>query len=117
MPYVPKIRHLLKILLRIRDARAAEALWFEGTWLSEQGDDASARLAFAHSRLLDRRFAGAYYNYAALTEKLTGNTPATIRAWQDYVRVAEGDRRQARDTITRVRAHIDDLKATPRSRV
>lgn len=110
MPYVPKFRHLVKILLRMRDVEAAEALWLEGTWLHEMGDDGGALMAFQHSRLLDREFGGAYYNFAALTEKSTGNSPRTIQAWQDYLRVAEKDSRQARETVEKVRHHLEELR-------
>lgn len=110
MPYVPKFRHLFKILLRIRDEQAAEGLYLEGTWLHDQGDDEGARMAFSHARLLDRRFGGASYNYAALTEKLKGPGREALRAWEDYLRVAPGDPRQARDTIDKVRGHVEELK-------
>jgi hypothetical protein len=110
MPYIPKLLHLAKMLLRIRDERAAEGLWFEGLWLSERGDDQSARQAFLHSCLLDRRFGGAYYNYAALTEKLLGRgAPETRTAWENYIRVAEKDPRQPRATIEKVRGHLAEL--------
>lgn len=109
MAYVPKFRHLFKILLRLRDPQAAEGLWLEGTWLHDAGDDEGALLAFHHSRLLDRRFGGAYYNYAALTEKLHGPSPRAVRAWRDYLAVAEGDPRQHPDTIAKVRHHVEAL--------
>lgn len=109
MPYVPKLRHLAKIFLRIRDAKAAEGLWFEGLWLSEHGDDEGARQAFLHACLLDGQFGGAFYNYAALTEKLQGASPETIKAWNRYLKVAETDRRQARATVEKVAKHVEEL--------
>lgn len=110
MPYVPKFKHLFKILFRQRDVKAAEGLWFEGTWLNDQGDPTSARLAFNHSRLLDREFGGAYYNYAALTEKLCGKSAETVQAWKDYLAVAVKDKRQSPQTIEKVRGHVRDLE-------
>lgn len=112
MPYIPKLTTLLKALFRIRDPRRAEGLWFEGLWLSEQGDDASARQAFLHACMLDNGFGGAYYNYAALTEKLTGNSPDTRRAWARYLTIAPNDPRQPRETIAKVEAHLRQLEAT-----
>lgn len=110
MPYIPRFSHLLKMTFRLRDPKAAEALWFEGTWLHDNDDDEGALLAFAHSKALDPDFAGAFYNYAALTEKKHGASPQTITAWETYLRVAEKDRRQARDTIERVKDHVAELK-------
>lgn len=110
MPYVPKLKHLAKMLFRVRDARAAEALWLEGTWLHEQGDDEGALVAFGHARLLDRRFAGAYYNFAALTEKARGQGSEALRAWTEYLAVAEHDQRQPRDTVEKVREHVKALR-------
>ncbi len=110
MPYVPRLGHLFKIMFRIRDPRAAEGLWFQASLLSEEGDDEGARLAFAHARLLDPEFGGAFYNYAALTEKLNGPGPAALKAWRQYLPVAERDPRQARETIEKVRRHVEDLQ-------
>ncbi|MCC5877236.1 MAG: hypothetical protein JJU11_13525 [Candidatus Sumerlaeia bacterium] len=110
MPYVPKFRHLFKILFRIQDGRAAEGLWLEGTWLHEQGDDEGALMAFNHARLLDRKFGGAYYNYAALTEKHQGKSPQAMKAWRDYLAMAEEDSRQPRETIDKIRRHLEDLQ-------
>ena len=110
MPYVPKFRHLFKILFRMQDQKAAEGLYFEGTWLHDNGDDDGAHMAFSHARLLDREFAGAFYNYAALTEKKKGKCKETLRAWEDYLRVAEKDSRQPRETVAKVREHVEELK-------
>ena len=110
MPYVPKVRLLFKIMLRLRDEKAAEGLWFEGVWLSENGDDEGALLAFSHARLLDRQFGGAYYNHAALVEKKHGRGAEALRAWQEYLRVAEFDKRQARETVAKVKGHVADLQ-------
>jgi tetratricopeptide (TPR) repeat protein len=110
MPYVPKFKHLFKILCRVPDKEAAEGLWYQGLLLSEEGDDESALLAFSHSRLLDRSFGGAYYNYAALTEKKHGRGPQALKAWLEYVVVAESDPRQARETVVKVKGHIADLQ-------
>lgn len=110
VPYVPKFRHLFKILFRLQDGRAAEALWLEGTWLHDQGDDEGALMAFHHARLLDRTFGGAFYNYAALTEKQQGKSPKTVKAWRDYLAIAENDSRQAPDTIEKVRRHVEELQ-------
>lgn len=109
MPYVPKMRHLFKILLRLRDVEAAEGLWLEGTWLHDNGDEEGALMAFNHSRLLDRKFGGAHYNFAALTEKLNGTSPATIRAWREYITAAEEDPRQSAETIDKVRRHLERM--------
>ncbi len=109
MPYVPKLRHLVKMVFRRRDRRAAEGLWYEGTWLSDCGDDEGARLAFSHARMLDPSFGGAFYNYAALTEKLKGKCPETLRAWEEYLAVAEEDTRQPRSTVGKVREHLEEL--------
>ncbi len=110
MPYVPKLLTLFKILLRRRDQRRAEALWYEGTWLNDQGETGDARMAFRHSVLLDPEFAGARYNYAALTEKLTGRSEETLAAWDAYLEVAPSDMRQPRETVERVRGHVTGLK-------
>jgi hypothetical protein len=110
MPYVPKFKHLFKILFRRRDPAAAEGLYFEGTWLHDTGDEQGARMAFNHARLLDPAFGGAWYNYAALTEKLTGAGKETIKAWEAYVLSAEKDPRQNRETIEKVRQHIRELR-------
>ncbi|MCC6546470.1 hypothetical protein IT570_04815 [Candidatus Sumerlaeota bacterium] len=111
MPYVPKFKHLTKILFGQRDVAAAEGLWFEGTWLHEQGDTEGARQAFHHSRLLDRQFGGAYYNYAALTEKLRGaKSEETLRAWKDYLEVAVNDKRQTAMVVEKVRSHVRDIE-------
>lgn len=110
MPYVPKFRHLFRILFRRRDARAAEGLWFEGTWLSEQGEDKDARMAFRHSALLDPEFAGARYNYAALTEKLEGPGTEALAAWEAYLEIAPTDPRQHRETVEKVRDHVRELR-------
>ena len=109
MAYVPKFRHLAKILFRLRDAQAAEGLWLEGTWLHEKGDDEGALMAFHHARLLDRDFAGAHYNFAALTEKRSGKSRETLRAWRDYLRACTVDKRQAAETVAKVRRHVDEL--------
>jgi len=108
--YVPKFRHLVKILFRVRDPQAAEGLFYEGTWLAEQELDKEAHLAFAHARLRDPDFGGAFYNYAALTEKMEGNSPKTIRAWEEYVAVASRDARQDRETVAKVEKHVAELK-------
>lgn len=110
MPYVPKLRHLARIFLRIRDEKAAEGLWFEGLWLSEKGDDEGARQAFLHACLLDGRFGGAFYNYAALTEKLQGQSPETLKAWKRYLKVAVTDPRQHRETVAKVTVHVEELE-------
>jgi tetratricopeptide (TPR) repeat protein len=110
MPYIPKFRHLAKIVLRLRDEQAAEGLWFEGLWLSERGDDEGARQAFLHACLLDGKFGGAYYNYAALTEKTRGKCPETIKAWKRYLKVAAKDPRQHREVISKVAIHLKDLE-------
>ena len=111
MPYVPRPKILFKILFRRRDPVAAEALWLEGTWLHEhEKDDAGALMAFHHARLLDPQFAGAHYNHAAMTEKLKGQGAETLKAWEDYLRAAENDSRQARETVERVRGHVEDLR-------
>lgn len=110
MPYVPKFPHLFKILFRIRDAKAAEGLWFMGSLLHDEGDFKAARDAFNHSKLLDPQFAGAFYNYAAMTEKLTGKSPEAIAAWKAYVAVAQHDKRQVRALIDKVREHIQELE-------
>jgi hypothetical protein len=109
MAYIPKFRHLAKILFRLRDPRAAEGLWLEGTWLHENGDDEGARMAFHHARLLDRDFAGAHYNFAALTEKKSGKSKVTLRAWRDYLRACEVDKRQAPETVAKVQRHTDEM--------
>lgn len=111
MPYKPKMRHLFLILFRRRDPAAAEGLFYEGTFLAERGEEEDARMAFRHSALLDPRFAGARYNYAALTEKTLGAAKETIEAWEDYARVALGDPRQRRETILRVQEHVGVLRA------
>jgi thiamine kinase-like enzyme len=113
MPYVPRFIHLFKILLRWRDPAAAEGLWYLGTWLHDhEKDTAGARMAFHHARLLDPTFAGAHYNHAALTELIDGRAAATtLRAWEDYLKAAESDRRQARDTVERVRRHVEELRS------
>ncbi len=105
MPYVPKVRVLVRILFRRKDPALAESLWLEGTWLHDNGDDEGARMAFNHSRLMDPAFAGAHYNYAALTEKKTGKSAEALAAWRDYLKAAEGDRRQAREIVEKVREH------------
>lgn len=110
MPYVPKSKHLFKILFRRRDQQAAEELWLEGTWQSDNGDPESARMAFNHSRILDPEFAGAFYNYAALTEKLKGMNKESLKAWEDYLRVAPDDKRQTAIVVEQVRAHVEQLK-------
>ncbi len=110
MPYVPKFRTLFKILFGRRDTRRAEGLWYEGTWLGDQGEDEDARMAFRHAVLLDPEFAGARYNYAALTEKLTGRSEETLAAWEAYLEVAPGDARQPRETIEKVRGHVKGLR-------
>ncbi|CAN5453617.1 hypothetical protein BH09SUM1_BH09SUM1_06640 [soil metagenome] len=100
----------MKILFRRRDVLAAEGMWLEGTWLAENGDDKGARDAFSYARLLDRRFGGAFYNYAALTEKLAGKSRVTVKAWKDYLAMADTDPRQPRETIAKVRKHVEDLE-------
>lgn len=115
MPYVPKFPHLFKILFRMTDRNAAEGLYFEGTWHHDNGDDESALLAFAHARLLDRNFGGAFYNYAALTEKSKGNCPETIKAWRDYLKAAANDSRQTQATVDKVRAHLEALEKATQS--
>jgi hypothetical protein len=111
MPYKPRMKHLFQMLLRRRNPEAAEGLFFEATMLAEHGEEADARMAFRHSALLDYRFGGARYNYAALTEKLIGPGPETIAAWEDFVRCAIDDSRQRRELIAKVQTHINDLKA------
>ncbi len=111
MPYKPRLRHLFLILFRRRDPGAAEGLFYEGTYLAERGEEKDARMAFRHSALLDGRFAGARYNYAALTEKLLGAHAETVEAWEDYARVAFDDPRQRRETIFRVQEHVGVLRA------
>lgn len=111
MPYVPKLKILFAIMLRRTDARAAEGLFYEGTWLSEQGDHAGARMAFRHAMLLDRGFGGAAWNHAALTEKLTGASAETLEAWREYVAAAANDPRQRRDTVSKAQAHVAQLEA------
>lgn len=111
MPYVPRFRHLVKILFRLRDTEAAEGLWLEGTWLHDQGDLKGARDAFHHARLLDPNFAGAFYNYAALTERFSGSSADTIAAWKAYLTAAEKDHRQTRTMVEKVRAHVAELEA------
>lgn len=110
MPYVPKFRTLFKILLRQRDPAMAEALWFEGTWLHDNKQYEDARNAFSHARLLDPRFGGAFYNYAAVTERLKGPTQETIDAWKSYVAAALTDSRQKPDIIEKVRRHITEME-------
>ncbi len=110
MPYIIQIRHMIKIALRKQDPEVAEGLWLEGTWLNDNGEYEDARLAFRHACLLDKKFGGAYYNYAALTERLTGESKETLKAWEAYLPVAEEDSRQARATIEKVRGHVEDLR-------
>jgi len=110
MPYIPKFNVLFKILFRRQDPKAAEAIWLEGTWLHDQGDIAGARDAFHHARLLDRRFGGAFYNYAALTEKLKGPGPEALAAWEAYLAAASQDKRQATAAVEKVREHVANLK-------
>ncbi len=110
MKYVPKFKHLFKILFRRQDPEAAEELWLEGTWLHDNEDDEGALLAFRHACLLDRNFAGAYYNFAALTEKHRGNSSETRKAWEEYLQIAEKDSRQKAETIARVREHVQELR-------
>ena len=113
MPYEPKLRHLFKILFRVRDVQAAEGLYFEGTYLNDQGDTKGAREAFDHARRIDRQFAGAHYNYAALTERMKGSGREALAAWKDYLKAAETDRRQARATVEAVRKHVEELEKKP----
>ncbi len=110
MPYRAKLKHILKSLFRISDPEAAEGIWFEGMWLNDNGEPEAAREAFEHACLLDSRFAGAFYNYAALTEKLEGPGESALKAWRAYVPVAERDNRQPRDAVARVRKHIEELE-------
>jgi len=110
MPYKPRMQHLFQMIIRRRNPEAAEGLFFEATMLAEAGEEADARLAFRHSALLDHRFGGARYNYAALTEKLLGPGTETIAAWEEFVRCAINDSRQRRELIAKVQTHIDDLK-------
>jgi hypothetical protein len=111
MPYIPKFKVLFKILFRRQDPQAAEAIWLEGTWLHDQGDAAGARDAFHHARLLDRHFGGAFYNYAALTEKLKGPGAEAIEAWEAYLAAAAHDKRQAAAVVDKVREHLGAMKA------
>ena len=110
MAYVPKFKHLFMMLFRVQDPRVAEGLFLEGTWHHDQGDDESARMAFSHARALDRHFGGAFYSYAALTEKKHGATRETLAAWRAYVAAAENDPRQARPIVDRVRGHVAELE-------
>jgi tetratricopeptide (TPR) repeat protein len=98
-------------MLRRTDTRAAEALFYEGTWLSEQGDHEGARMAFRHAMLLDRSFGGAAWNHAALTERLTGASQETLAAWREYLAAAANDPRQRRDTVAKAQAHAAELEA------
>lgn len=109
MAYGPKLSHLFKILVGRRDPQAAEHLFYEGTWLNDQGDFAGARDAFRHAAQLDPGFAGALYNVAALTERLEGKTPAALAAWRAYLAAAPNDRRQKAEAIARVREHVAQL--------
>lgn len=110
MPYRPKLGLLWRVLLRRRDPIAAEGLFFEGTWLAEQGEFADALKAFQHAVRLDPNFGGAWYNIAALTERLEGPGPAALAAWRDYLAHGEADPRQRRDALLRVAAHVKELE-------
>ncbi len=110
MPFVPKVSHLFKILFKRQDPKIAEELWFKGSLLADEGDEEGARLAFRYACLFDKNFGGAYWNYAALTEKKLGNCKETRDAWKAYITAAENDSRQARDNINKVRHHLADLE-------
>ncbi|MDX2175753.1 MAG: hypothetical protein SF028_04720 [Candidatus Sumerlaeia bacterium] len=111
MPRKPKLVHALKMIFGVRDAEAAEGFYLEGMWSAEQGNEDAARELFRTAALLDKRFGGARYNFAALTEKRLGASPETIAAWKDYVACAADDSRQPAEIIEKVRRHIADLEA------
>lgn len=110
MAYVPKFKTLFQILFRVQDPAKAEALWLEGTWLNDNNDPEGARMAFRHAALLDRKFGGAFYNYAALTERRFGAHPETLKAWEEYLHAAASDPRQSSDTQEKVRRHVAELR-------
>lgn len=111
MPYAPKLRHLFKILFRVRDKNAAEGLFFEGTYLAERGEEDAAREAFRHAMRLDPDFGGAAWNYAALTEKKLGACAETVAAWREFIAAAQRDGRQREATVLKVAAHLAALEA------
>lgn len=111
MAYVPKLTHLFKIMLRMRDRAAAEGLFLEGSIEYEGGDTENARLMFYYGTRLDPTLAGNFYNYAAATEKLKGPGEETIAAWEAYLDAATRDRLQPADQREKVRVHVAELKA------
>lgn len=114
MAYVPKLRHLFKILFRLRDRDAAEGLFLEGSVEFDAGNYRDARLMFSYGTRLDPDMAGNFYNLAVVTEKLEGEAASAIAAWEDYVEAAGRDSRQSEATREKVRAHIRELKERAR---
>ena len=113
MPYVPKFRHLFKILFRRRDPAAAEGLFLEGSIEYEGGDLESARTMFLFGTQLDPNLAGNFFNLAVVTEKIEGpSSPKTIKAWRDFIDAAARDPRQSPAAVEKVRAHVAALEAT-----
>ncbi|MBX3728457.1 MAG: hypothetical protein KF858_04660 [Candidatus Sumerlaeia bacterium] len=115
MAWAPRLSHLIKILLRRRDPAAAEGLFLEGSIEFENGDAETARLMFLYGTRLDPDMAGNFYNLAVATEKLDGNSPRTLAAWEAYLAAAERDPRQPQETRNKVREHVRTLKADPRT--
>ncbi len=111
MTYVPRLRHLLKIALRLRDPQAAEGLFLEGSIEFESGDVETARLMFYYGTRLDPRLAGNFYNYAVATETLNRPMKEIVLAWENYLSAAEKDPRQSATAIDRARRHVAELKS------
>ncbi|MDK2970921.1 MAG: hypothetical protein PWP23_676 [Candidatus Sumerlaeota bacterium] len=110
MAYVPKLRHLFKIMFGIRDSQAAEGLFLEGSIEFESGDIESARLMFTYGTRLDPNLAGNFYNLGAVAEKCNAPAAERIAVWERYLAAAARDPRQPEETRERVRQRIQELK-------
>lgn len=112
MAYVPKFRHLFKILFHVRDSAAAEGLFLEGSIEFEAGDIETARLMFYYGTRLDPRLAGNFYNLAVAEERLHGPGPRAINAWENYLAAAEHDKRQSAEAKSKASEHLRQLRLT-----
>ncbi|MBI5153610.1 hypothetical protein HZA57_00095 [Candidatus Poribacteria bacterium] len=111
MPYIPKLRHLFKILFRVRDPQAAEGLFLEGSIEFDNGQFETARMMFFFGTRLDPGLAGNFHNLAVTIEKIEGPGRKALTAWENYLRAAKSDTRQSAGAQERAAKHASDLRS------
>jgi len=111
MAYVPKFRHLIKLVFGMRDPAAAEGLFLEGSIEFESGELETARTMFLYGTRLDPNLAGNFYNLAVATERLGRPRDEVVGRWEAYLEAADRDPRQSQEARERVRKHLATLRA------